>query len=212
VNMAGKSIIDDAVCREASCQEIIRRYYKTACAVKQGRATPAEVQKIELLMRQLNLDSGRRSTVQPALALAEQTGEPAVAMELNDGMIITGKTSALLGAASAALLNALKTLAGIPDEIKLISPNVIEPIQHLKVAHMGNRNPLLHIDEILIALTICAVTDDNAELAMEQLSKLNGCEVHSSVILSQADEGMLSKLGMNVTCEPAYQTNKLYHK
>ena len=212
VNMAGKSIIDDEVCREASCQEIIRRYYKTACAVKQGRATPAEVQKIELLMRQLNLDSGRRSTVQPALALAEQTGEPAVAMELNDGMIITGKTSTLLGAASAALLNALKTLAGIPDEIKLISPNVIEPIQHLKVAHMGNRNPLLHIDEILIALTICAVTDDNAELAMEQLSKLNGCEVHSSVILSQADEGMLSKLGMNVTCEPAYQTNKLYHK
>jgi len=212
VNMAGKSIIDDEVCREASCQEIIRRYYKTACAMKQGRATPAEVQKIELLMRQLNLDSSRRSTVQPALALAEQTGEPAVAMELNDGMIITGKTSALLGAASAALLNALKTLAGIPDEIKLISPNVIEPIQHLKVAHMGNRNPLLHIDEILIALTICAVTDDNAELAMEQLSKLNGCEVHSSVILSQADEGMLSKLGMNVTCEPAYQTNKLYHK
>ena len=212
VNMAGKSIIDDEVCREASCQEIIRRYYKTACAVKQGRATPAEVQKIELLMRQLNLDSGRRSTVQPALALAEQTGEPAVAMELNDGTIITGKTSALLGAASAALLNALKALAGIPDEIKLISPNVIEPIQHLKVAHMGNRNPLLHIDEILIALTICAVTDDNAELAMEQLSKLNGCEVHSSVILSQADEGMLSKLGMNVTCEPAYQTNKLYHK
>ena len=212
VNMAGNSIIDDEVCREASCQEIIRRYYKTACAVRQGRATPAEVQKIELLMRQLDLDASRRSTVRPALALAEQTGEPAVAMELNDGTIITGKTSALLGAASAALLNALKTLAGIPDEIKLISPNVIEPIQHLKVAHMGNRNPLLHIDEILIALTICAVTDDNAEQAMEQLSKLNGCEVHSSVILSQADEGMLSKLGMNVTCEPAYQTNKLYHK
>ena len=212
VNMAGNSIIDDEVCREASCQEIIRRYYKTACAVKQGRALSTEVQKIELLMRQLDLDSSRRSTVRPALALAEQTGEPAVAMELNDGTIITGKTSALLGAASAALLNALKALAGIPDEIKLISPNVIEPIQHLKVAHMGNRNPLLHIDEILIALTICAVTDDNAEQAMEQLSKLNGCEVHSSVILSQADEGMLSKLGMNVTCEPAYQTNKLYHK
>ena len=212
VNMAGKSIVDDAVCREASCQEIIRRYYKSACAVKQGRAMPSEVQKIELLMRQLNLDSSRRSTVQPALALAEQTGEPAVAMELNDGRIITGKTTTLLGAASAALLNALKALAGIPDEIKLISPNVIEPIQHLKVAHMGNRNPLMHIDEILIALTICAVTDDNAELAMEQLSNLSGCEAHSTVILSQADEGMLSKLGLNLTCEPAYQTNKLYHK
>ena len=212
VNMAGKSIVDDAVCREASCQEIIRRYYKTACAVKQGRATPQEVQKIELLMRQLNLDASRRSTVQPALDLAEQTGEPAVAIELNDGKIITGKTTTLLGAASAALLNALKDLAGIPDEIKLISPNVIEPIQHLKVAHMGNRNPLMHIDEILIALTICAVTDDNAEQAMEQLSKLSGCEAHSTVILSQADEGMLSRLGLNLTCEPAYQTNKLYHK
>jgi len=212
VNMAGKSIIDDAVCREASCQEIIRRYYKTACAVKQGRALPAEVQKIELLMRQLNLDSSRRSTVQPALALAERTGEPALAIELNDGRIITGKTTALLGAASAALLNALKELAGIPDEIKLISPTVIEPIQHLKVAHMGNRNPRLHIDEILIALTICAVTDDNAEQAMEQLSKLAGCEAHSTVILSQADEDMLSKLGLNLTCEPAYQTNRLYHK
>ena len=212
VNMAGKSIVDDAICREASCQEIIRRYYKTACAVKQGRATPQEVQKIELLMRQLNLDASRRSTVQPALDLAEQTGEPAVAIELNDGKIITGKTTPLLGAASAALLNALKDLAGIPDEIKLISPNVIEPIQHLKVAHMGNRNPLMHIDEILIALTICAVTDDNAEQAMEQLSKLSGCEAHSTVILSQADEGMLSRLGLNLTCEPAYQTNKLYHK
>ncbi len=212
VNMAGNSIVDDAVCCEASCQEIIRRYYKSACAVKQGRAMPSEVQKIELLMRQLNLDSSRRSTVRPALALAEQTGEPAVAMELNDGRIITGKTTTLLGAASAALLNALKALAGIPDEIKLISPNVIEPIQHLKVAHMGNRNPLMHIDEILIALTICAVTDDNAELAMEQLSNLSGCEAHSTVILSQADAGMLSKLGLNLTCEPAYQTNKLYHK
>ena len=212
VNMAGKSIVDDEICCEASCQEIIRRYYKSACAVKQGRATPQEVQKIELLMRQLNLDSSRRSTVQPALDLAEQTGEPAVAIELNDGRIITGKTTTLLGAASAALLNALKALAGIPDEIKLISPNVIEPIQHLKVAHMGNRNPLMHIDEILIALTICAVNDSNAELAMEQLSKLSGCEAHSTVILSQSDEGMLSRLGLNLTCEPAYQTNKLYHK
>ena len=163
-------------------------------------------------MRTLNLDCTRRNTVQPALALAEKTGEPAVAIELNDGRIITGKTSNLLGAAAAALLNALKELAGIPDAVKLISPTVIEPIQHLKVAHMGNRNPRLHTDEILIALTICAVTDANAELAMEQLINLTGCEAHSTVILSQVDEGVLSKLGMNVTCEPAYQTNKLYHK
>ena len=212
VNMAGKSIVDDEVCREASCQEIIRRYYRTACAVKQGRAMPQEVQKLELLMRTLSLDFDRRATVTPALRIAEETGEPAVAIELNDGRIITGKTTNLLGAAAAALLNALKELAGIPDEIKLISPTVIEPIQHLKVAHMGNRNPRLHTDEILIALTICAVTDENAERAMEQLENLKNCEAHSSVILSPVDEGMLSKLGVNLTCEPAYQTNKLYHK
>ncbi len=212
VNMAGKSIIDDAVCREASCQEIIRRYYKTACAVKQGRAMPGEIQKLEFLMRALSLDFNRRSTVRPALTIAEQTGEPAVAIELNDGRIITGKTTNLLGASAAALLNALKELAGIPDEIKLISPTVIEPIQHLKVEHLGNRNPRLHIDEILIALAMCAVTDDNAELAMEQLSNLRDCEAHSSVILSQVDEGMFSRLGINLTCEPVYQANRLYHR
>ncbi|MBR7187518.1 MAG: DUF1846 domain-containing protein [Clostridia bacterium] len=211
VNMAGKSIIDDEVCCEASRQEIIRRYYRTACAVKQGHAMEQEIQKLELLMRTLNLDLTRRTTVQPALELAERTGEPAVAIELNDGRIITGKTSSLLGASSAALLNALKELAGIPDEIKLISPTVIEPIQHLKVEHMGNRNPRLHTDEILIALTISAVTDTNAERAMEQLSNLKGCEAHSTVILSQVDEGVFGKLGVNLTCEPAYQTNRLYH-
>ena len=212
VNMAGKSIIDDEVCREASCQEIIRRYYKTVCAVKQGRAREQETQKLELLMRSLNLDFSRRSTVAPALEVAKRTGEPAVAIELNDGRIVTGKTSDLLGAAAAALLNALKELAGIPDEIKLISRKVIQPIQHLKVEHMGNRNPRLHTDEILIALSMCAMTDDNAEKAMEQLSNLKGCEAHSTVILSQVDEGVFGKLGFNLTCEPAYETNKLYHR
>ena len=212
VNMAGKSIIDDEACREASCQEIIRRYYKAACGVKQGRATPAEVQKIELLMHTLHLTPEDRATVSPALALAEKTGEPAVAIELNDGRVITGKTSDLLGAAAAALLNALKELAGIPDEVKLISRNVIEPIQHLKVEHMGNHNPRLHTDEILIALTICAVTDENAEKAMEQLSNLKNCEAHSTVILSQVDDGVFGRLGVNLTCEPTYQTNRLYHK
>ncbi|MBQ6373606.1 MAG: DUF1846 domain-containing protein [Clostridia bacterium] len=212
VNMAGYSIIDDDVCREASRQEIIRRYYKTACAVKQGHALQTEIQKLELLMRTLDLDLSRRTTVQPALDVAQRTGEPAVAIELNDGRIVTGKTSSLLGASSAALLNALKVLAGIPDEIKLISPTVIEPIQHLKVEHMGNRNPRLHTDEVLIALTICAVTDGNAERAMEQLSNLKGCEVHSTVILSQVDEGVFGRLGVNLTCEPAYETKRLYHR
>ena len=212
VNMAGKSIVDDQVCREASCQEIIRRYYRTACAVKQGHASEAELQKLDLLMRSQSLDLTDRSTVEPALAVAQRTGEPAVALELNDGRIITGKTSSLLGASSACLLNALKELAGIPDEIKLISPTVIEPINHLKVEHMGNRNPRLHTDETLVALAISAATDANAERAMDALSDLKGCEAHSTVILSQVDEGMFGKLGVNITCEPTYETKRLYHK
>ena len=212
VNMVGNSIIDDEVCREASYQEIIRRFYKSACGVRQGNPQENERHKLELLMRSLNLDTSNRATVSPALDLAANTGDPATAIELNDGRIITGKTSALLGATSAALLNALKELAGIPDEIKLISPTVIEPIQHLKVEHMGNRNPRLHTDEVLLALAICAATDDNAERAMAQLENLRGCEAHSSVILSPVDEGMFAKLGINLTCEPVYETNKLYHK
>ena len=212
VNMAGKSIIDDEVCREASCQEIIRRYYRTACAVKQGNAGEAELQKLDLLMQTLKLSLTDRTTVAPALAEAQRTGEPAIAIELNDGRIITGKTSSLLGACSACLLNSLKTLAGIPDEVKLISPTVIEPICHLKVEHMGNRNPRLHTDETLVALAVSAATDKNADLAMDMLTSLKGCEAHSTVILSQVDEGMFGRLGVNITCEPTYETKRLYHK
>ncbi len=212
VNMAGLSIVDDAVCRDASCQEIIRRYYRTACAVKQGNAGEGELQKLDLLMRTMKLEKTDRAVVAPALAEAQRTGEPAVAIELNDGRIITGKTSSLLGASSAGLLNSLKTLAGIPDEIKLISPTVIEPICHLKVEHMGNRNPRLHTDETLVALAISAATDKNADLAMDELVNLKGCEAHSTVILSQVDEGMFGKLGVTITCEPTYETKRLYHK
>ena len=125
---------------------------------------------------------------------------------------MTGKTSNLLGASSAALLNALKELAGIPDEVKLIAPEVIEPIQNLKVNHLGNRNPRLHTNEVLIALTICAASDRTAARAIDQLEHLSGSEVHSSVILSQVDEDLFKRLGANVTCDPTYQTNRLYHK
>ena len=212
VNMAGYSIIDDEVCREASRQEVVRRYYKTACLMRQGLASEGELDKLELLMRTLGVDRTIRKTVPAALAVAERTGEPATAIELNDGRVVTGKTSALLGASSAALLNALKVLACIPDELNLISPTVIEPIQHLKVDHMGNRNPRLHTDEVLIALAISAATDDNAARAMDHLPDLKDCDAHSTVILSQVDDGMFKKLGVNVTCEPTYQNSKLYHK
>jgi len=213
VNMVGNAIVDDEVVCEAAKQEIIRRYYNTGCSVRKGLAEQSEVYKLELMMKSLGITpEGNRACVKKAHEIAENTGSPAVAIELNDGTIVTGKTSSLLGASSAALLNALKILAGIDDSIHLISPTVIEPIQHLKVAHMGNTNPRLHMDEVLIALSICAATDKNAELAIAQLSKLKGCEAHSSVILADVDKNVFAKLGMNVTCRPAYQTKKLYHR
>lgn len=212
VNMAGYAIFDDEAVCEASRQEIVRRYYKTLVDVKLGHADKEQIRKIELLMKQAGIDEDLRRVVQPALDKAETTGKPAVAVELADGTIITGKTSSLLGACASALLNTLKILAGIPDSIDLISPAIIEPVQHLKTGYMGNRNPRLHTDEVLIALSICAATDQTAALALEQLPKLKGLELHSTVILSGADEHVLRKLGFNVTSEPKHETKKLYHR
>ena len=163
-------------------------------------------------MNQAGITTADRKTVAAALNKAEATGEPAAAIEFPDGVIVTGKTSELLGASSAMLINALKRLAGIPDDTLLISPNVIEPIQKLKTEHLGNQNPRLHTDEVLIALSICAVTNPVVQSAMQQLHNLAGCEVHSSVILSHIDENVFKKLGINLTCEPKYQENKFYQK
>ena len=212
VNMAGNCIVDDGACVEASRQEIIRRYYGAMCVERQGLSGPEAAAKIRLLMNQAGVTEHDRAAVAPALELAEATGAPAAALELPDGRIVTGKTSRLLGASSALLLNALKILGAIPDEVHLISPVVIEPIQHLKVEHLGNHNPRLHTDEVLIALSISAATNPTAELAMQQLDKLRGAEAHSSVILSSVDTGVFRKLGVNLTCEPRYQTKKLFHK
>ena len=205
VNMVGNCIVDDEVAKEASRQEIIRRYYAALCDHKQGKAGEEPIRKLELLMKKAGVDLSSRRVVAAALDKAEQTGLPAAAAELPDGRIITGRTSDLLGASAALLLNTLKALGGIRDELHLISPVVIDPIQHLKVDHLGNRNPRLHTDEVLIALSISAATNPTAELAMEQLSKLRGCEVHSSVILSQVDEKVFKRLGVNLTCEPRYK-------
>ena len=211
VNMAGYCIIDDEVVSQASKEEILRRYYSEECRHRRGRTDGGAVYKIELLMKQLGLTPQSRSVVSPALAVEERTGEPAAAMEMPDGKILTGKTSSLLGSSSALLLNALKYLGSIDDEIQLISPSVIEPVQNLKVNVLGNKNPLLHIDELLVALSICAVTDPNAKQAVRQLQKLRGCEAHSTVILSESDEDSFRRLGVRLTCEPKYQTSKLYH-
>ncbi len=204
VNMVGNCIIDDAATRQASSQEIVRRYYAALSDQKQGKVSDEVVYKLELLMRKAGVTPEIRRVVAPALARAEETGDAAAAMELPDGTIVTGKTSDLLGASSALLLNALKKLGGMPDDLHLISPLALDPIQHLKVDHLGNRNPRLHTDETLIALSISAATNPMAENAMEQLSKLRGCDVHSSVILSPVDEKTFKRLGVNLTCEPRY--------
>ncbi len=211
VNMVGNCIFDDEAVQAASRQEIIRRYYNVLCDKRKGLAEESQVYKVELLMKQAGISIENRPVVAAANLKAELTGAPAAALQLPDGKIVTGKTSSLLGASSALLLNALKELAQIPDDMELISPTIIAPIQELKVNSLGNHNPRLHMDEILIALSICAVTDENALRAKEQLKNLRGCEVHSSVILSQVDMGVFRKLGMNLTCEPNYQTKKLYH-
>ncbi|MBO5543921.1 MAG: DUF1846 domain-containing protein [Oscillospiraceae bacterium] len=212
VNMAGYCISDDEVCCEASKQEIIRRWYSAACAVRQGLSDGAEQRKIELLMNSMGIGPENRPVVGAALARAEDTGNPAVAIELPDGTIVTGKTTSLLGAASACLMNALKALAGIDKKLLLITPSMIEQIQHLKVEHLGNHNPRMHTDELLITLAICAVTNPIAGRAIEELSSLRGCEAHSSVILSHVDIELFKKLGVNMTFEPRYQAKKLFHR
>ena len=212
VNMAGNCITDDEVCCEASRQEIIRRYYAAMCSARQGMSDSRPAEKIKLLINQLGITVKDRPVIDAAVARAEQTGEPAAAIQLPDGEIVTGKTTKLLGASAAVLLNALKRLGGIQKDMHLISPIVIEPIQDLKVNHLVNHNPRLHMDEVLIALSISAATNPTAEVAMRQLDKLRGCEAHSTVILSGVDSSTFRKLGINVTCEPKYQTKKLYHK
>ncbi len=212
VNMAGYCIVDDEATCTAAKEEIVRRYYATMCDRRKARATAEAQGKIELLMEKAGVSTSDRAVVAAALRKSEETGNaPAVAIELNDGRVITGKTSDLLGASSAALLNALKTMAGIDDSVNLLSPTLIEPIQDLKINHLGNHNPRLHTDEVLIALSVCATQDEKAELAMQQLENLKDCEVHSTVLLSSVDEGVFRKLGMHLTSEPVYETKKLYH-
>lgn len=211
VNMAGNCICDDDACREASMQEILRRYYQALNRLARDEGNEEEVYKIELLMKQAKLSTQMRAVVPAALKKAEQTGAPAAALELPDKTIVTGKTSALLGASAAVLLNAVKVLGHIPDETHLISPEAIEPIQTLKTGYLGSKNPRLHTDEILIALSMCAATDKNARLALEQLPHLRGCQVHTSVMLSDVDIKIFKKLGMELTSEPKYEHKKLYH-
>lgn len=211
VNMAGNCICDDEACREASKQEIIRRYYHTMERVLTGACARDEAYKIELLMNQAGITIHDRKVVDAALAKAEETDAPAAAMELPDGKIVTGKTSKLLGASAALLLNALKELAGIDHSVKVISPEAIEPIQKVKTEYLGSRNPRLHLDEVLIALSISAASDPVAELALNQVPKLKGCQAHTSVMIAGNDIRLFKKLSIQATSEPRYENKPLYH-
>ena len=212
VNMAGNCIIDDEVCQEASRQEIIRRYYKSMDALVSGSGTENEVRKIELLLQQAHAEITDRKVVPAALEKEKETNGPAAAMELPDGRIVCGKTSDLLGASAALLLNALKELAGVDHEQHVISPDAIHPIQQLKTKYLGSKNPRLHIDEILIALSMSAATSDAARLALEQIPNLRGCQAHTSVMLSDVDVISFRKLGIELTCEAKAEQKKKYQK
>ena len=210
VNMAGNCICDDAVCCEASRQEIVRRYYDSLNSLLKGNSPEEEAQKIELLMNQANVTIEDRHVVAAALKRAEETHTPAAALELDDGRIITGKTTNLLGASAALLLNVIKELAGLKHELHIISPESIEPIQKLKVDYLKSKNPRLHTDEVLIALSASAATNPDARLALQQLSKLNGCQAHTSVMLSDVDIRTFKRLGVQLTCEAVYETGYNY--
>ncbi|MBP5256519.1 MAG: DUF1846 domain-containing protein [Clostridia bacterium] len=212
VNMAAYGIIDDEAVKEASKQEIIRRFYRAECDVLRNIVADNAVSKIELVMNQAGITTDDRPVVKAALDRRDATGAPAAAMELPDGRIVTGKTSSLLGPSSALLLNALKALSGIDKETDIINHTVIEPVARLKTEVLGNHNPRLHSDEVLIALSVSANFDENSARAAKCLPLLRGCEMHSSVILPVIDSDTFKKLGVNVTCEPAYTTKKLYHK
>ena len=210
VNMAGNCIIDDETCCEASKMEIIRRYYTALNKVVKDETSETEVYKIELLMKQAKISVEDRHVTAAAKKRAEELGVPTAAIELADGHIITSKTSDFLGASAALLLNALKYLAGVEHDTKLIKPEAIEPIQNLKVRYLGGRNPRLHTDEVLIALSLEACHDENARRSLEQLPKLRGCQVHTSVMLSEVDMKIYKKLGVDLTSEPVQTTRKKY--
>lgn len=212
VNMVADAIIDDEVCREAAKQEIIRRWYKARVHERREGLDPIYSRRISRVMGKVGCTPEERAVVAPALKVAEETDAPASAIQLHDGTIITGKTSALLGTSSATLLNALKHLAGLPKEVQLLAPTSIRPIQSLKTEHLGSQNPRLHTDEVLIALSVSAERDPNAQAALDQLQALRGCDVHTTTILGSVDEGIFRNLGVQVTSEPEFQARGVYNK
>ena len=210
VNMAGYCITDDEVCSEASKQEIIRRYYKSSCDYKNGVVDQATVKRIELLMSELEIKPTNRSVVQPALNKEAESGEPACAIELPDGTIVTGRSTKLMTAPASMVLNAVKTLAKLPDRLKLIAPQIVKPIMDLKQQFLHEKNYKLTLDEVLVALSICAVTNEAAAMCIDCLAALSGAEVHSTRMLLKSDEDALRKIKVHLTCEPRFVSDGLF--
>ena len=212
VNMAGFAIVDDAVCQEASRMEILRRYYAGMVDRVRGKCDDDVVRKLEIVMQQAGVTPDICPAVRASLDKAQATGAPAGAMVLPDGRVVTGKTSSLLGPSAAMLLNAVKLLAGIDKDLDLLPASIIAPISDMKLRHLGHHNPRLHSDEVLIALSISAVTNPLAERVLKKLDDLRGSEAPFSVILSEEDAKLYKRLGIHVSCEPRYEVKKLYHK
>ena len=212
VNMVGNCICDDEVCREASLQEIIRRYYTAICSFADGKATEAEVNKIALLMKKARITTDYRKCTVAAKERLEKAQSATAAIELEDGTILTAETSSLLGPSAALLLNALKHLAGIPHYVKLIPQTMIAPIQKTKVNYLHGRNPRLHTDEVLVSISIISLIDENCKLALDQLPNLKGAQVHSTVMLSEVDRKTFNKLGIGLTCDPVRKLKHLQKK
>ena len=212
VNMAGSAITDDEAVRYAANQEIIRRYYKAACDYKQGLCDAAVPQRIMLLINESKLSLEDRKVVKPALEKAAATGESAVAIQLEDGRFITGRTTSLMTACSACVLNSVKALAGIDDKMLLLLPIVLEPIKSLKKDVFKADKDKLNLYDVLTALSICAATNPMAQTALEMLPRLRGLEAHGSCMLNDTDMGVMRKMGMNITCEPEFASKDLYIK
>ena len=211
VNMVGNCIVDEKVVCNAANQEIIRRYYNALCDARHGADTAKETEKILLLMNKAGITVKDREIIKVANEVEQETGAPAAAIELHDGRIVIGKTKELLGCASACVLNALKALAGLDDKLLLLPSSLIEPVQNLKVNYLGSKNPRLHIDEVLVALSVSAATDENAAKVLACLPQLKDCEAHISVIPSSVDRALFRKLGIHLTSEPEYENDNLYH-
>ena len=207
--MAGRAIIDDEAVRQAASQEIVRRWFKACSDARLGVVDQDIPERIQVIMQQLSIRPEDRAVVQPARDKARQRGVSAIAFELPDGRITTGRDSSLMSASASGVLNAIKSLAGIPDQVLLLSQNILDPITALKRERLHILNCALDLSDVLIALSICSTTNYTVKLALDQLCQLHGCEAHSTSIISAEDEALLRRLGVNITCDPVYDSPML---